>query len=538
MSEPSKYEVVTGGYGQGKFLEKYKIEMFESKAVSIGSFLGKWDNSREKQLGFNVYDVPLNGLYYMPKAQGNYPLVLVVHGNHEMTHSSEEGYAYLGHYLASRGYIVVSVDENFLNYSSYNTGLLGQSIGNENDARAYVLLEHVRFLLSQNELESSLFYNKINKDNIGLIGHSRGGEAVAIARYFDEINYLPNDFHKKFNYDFNIKSIIAIAPTDQQYKPGNRKVKLTNVNYLLLHGTHDMDVTYFAGINQYERIEYSKNSDAFKAVVYIYGANHGHFNSSWSTSDTSTWSGLFYNKKPLIPREVQEETASLLIYNFLEATLNDQIVYKEGFRDLSAFVDLPENLYQTQYQDGHCQPIVDYNEDGFIETATIGGSIKSQGLSKWSEGMMRLDGKTSDVYGAFLSANGRSGSYVIELDENLMLTQEDVLYLTLGDDTKENDDLINMIVRLEDVFGHVAEVPIARYGYLQHQIEINIPKFYFIEDINNRETILQTFQLPLSWFLENNESMDLKAIDKVSLVFDGEDDYVIFLKEMGIRYAD
>ena len=45
---------------------------------------------------------------------------MIVHGNHLMTDYSDPGYEYLGNLLASRGYIVVSVDENFLNGSPYD----------------------------------------------------------------------------------------------------------------------------------------------------------------------------------------------------------------------------------------------------------------------------------------------------------------------------------------------------------------------------------------------------------------------------------
>ena len=58
--------------------------------------------------------------------------MLIVHGNHNYRQFSDPGYEYLGALLASRGFILASVDENFLN------GLSG-----ENDARAWVLLKHL-----------------------------------------------------------------------------------------------------------------------------------------------------------------------------------------------------------------------------------------------------------------------------------------------------------------------------------------------------------------------------------------------------------
>lgn len=531
------YSVHTGAYGKDEFLDDYDLESHESVTTSIGHFLGKWNKAREKQVGFNVFNVPLNGLYYMPDEKGTYPLVLVVHGNHEMTHRSENGYGYLGEYLASRGYIVVSVDENFLNYSIFDSELMGQSLGNENDARAYVLLEHVSYLLSQNEKSSSPFYQMIDTDNIALIGHSRGGEAVAIARYYNEINYLPSDFHKRFNHDFEIKSIVAIAPTDQQYKPSNRKVTLKDVNYLALHGAQDMDVTYFAGLNQYERITFSEEHDVFKTSVYIYGANHGQFNSTWSRNDTSSMSGMFYNTAQLMPRESQETIACQLIHGFLEASLKKDDLYRKGFMNLSAFADLPETLYQSQYFDSQCEDIVNYNEDSYLETG-IHSMLSSTGLSKWYESTMGLDGKKSDVYGAYLGWNTSEASYNIEMNDRLTLNQEDTLYLTIGDDSKDNDDLIDFDVLLEDENGNTSKVAISRYGMLQHAIEINIPKFYFVEDNNNRETLLQTYQMSIEWFVKENDSLSIDRIKRISLVFYDGDDHVIFLKELGIRHHD
>ena len=60
-------------------------------------------------------------------------MVLVVHGNHNMRDYSDPGYDYLGELLASRGYVLASVDENFIN----------GRIRNENDGRGWFLLKHV-----------------------------------------------------------------------------------------------------------------------------------------------------------------------------------------------------------------------------------------------------------------------------------------------------------------------------------------------------------------------------------------------------------
>jgi len=536
----AQYDVLTGVYGSEVYQEEYDtLEGEKSKTTSVSYFLNKWNKTRENFLGFNVYDVPLNAHYYVPDAEGTFPLVVLVHGNHEMSHSSEIGYGYLGNYLASRGYNVVSVDENFLNYSKYDSKLMGSSLGNENDARAFVLLKHVEMLLDKSSDKTSVFYNKVDEENVALIGHSRGGEAVSIASFFNQIKYLPNDYRKTFNEEFKIKSVIAIAPTDRQYKPAGKAVELKDVNYLLLHGAQDMDVTYMAGANQYDRIEFSDGSDYFKSAVYIYGANHGYFNQVWHKGDTAPLSGVLHNTSQLIERETQEQIASQLVFNFLEATLGNNDIYKKGFENLKAFESLPENLYMSQYHESNDLEIVNYTEDNYLETGTLEGSrLSASGLSKWSEGGSRLDGKYTNVFGAYLGWNRISESrYDITFD-SLELDNDDVLYLTVADDTKGNEKLLDFKIRLTDTMGNESDLSISSYGMLQHQIEINLPKLYMIEDINNRESVFQTFQLPLQSFIDKSPNLDVTHLESISLIFENGDNNVIFLKDLGIRQVD
>lgn len=538
---PPIYEVIKGVYGNEAYLNKYPSEVqVESETSSASYFINSWNDTREKHLGFNIYSIPLNAQFYMPKEKGSYPLVVLVHGNHEMTHDSEIGYDYLGTYLAERGYIVASVDENFLNYSTFESELMDAHIGNENDARAYILLSHIKYLEKQNRVENSAFYQQIDMENIALMGHSRGGEAVAVADFFNEVNYLPSDFRKQLGRDFNIKSIVAIAPTDKQYKPASRPIELDDVNYLLLHGSHDMDVSYMAGGNQYERTTFT-GGDFFKTQVWIYGANHGYFNEEWHIADTAFIAGKLHNTGQLISRLQQEDTASQLIYYFLEATLRGKKDYEAGFKNLKVFEDLPENLYLTQYHHSKDQVIVDYTEDNYLETGTMDGvNIKSSGLSKWYEGTSRLDGRTSMVYGAYIGWEGYlTSEYIIDVTQtDLELSLEDAVYLTLADDTKKSQRNYDMTIELIDGEKNKAILPLSYYGEVQHSIEINLGKFYMIEDIKNRESFFQSFELPLSEFVSESEDFDLSNVEKIILSFPKGEPRVVFLKDLGIRPVD
>lgn len=542
----NNFGVIKGVYGNEAYLDKYEYDNEEASIdVSISHFLSKWNKTREKFLGYNVYNFPLNGQFFVPKEEGKYPLVLISHGNHEMIRSSEIGYNYLGEFLASQGYIVVSLDENALNYSTFDNKLMLSSLGNENDARAYVMLKHVEKLLDSQNDKTSVFYNKIDEENIALIGHSRGGEAVSIASLFNNIKYLPNDYRKRLNYGLNIKSIIGMSPTDMQYQPGNRPVYLENVNYLLLHGSNDMDVYYLAGSNQYERIRYTNGEDYFKAQVYIYGANHGQFNETWTKSDTSDFAGLLHNTTQLISREEQEQIAKEVIYCFLESTLKNKDKYEEVFKNISIIDEhLPDTLYVTQYHSSNDQIICDYNEDIFLETTTIkGGSISVKNLNRWREGTSYLEGKTSHNYGVFLGwDNGGStveSNYVIDFDEtNLKIKRDDSVFLSVADTSSDSKELIDFTVRIKDKNGFISNVSLSEYSKLQNMIEMKLSKFYLLEKENKPEVVFQTFELPIELFMRNNGNIDLDSIVSVSLVFDRTRKASIMVKDIGIRHTN
>ena len=181
-----------------------------SKLVSLG------DNadSRNGYWGFTPKEFPRNARVWYPDGAGPFPLVLVVHGNHNMKDFSDPGYDYLGNLLASRGFILASVDENFLN----------GGIRNENDARGWMLLKHLELWREFNDSVGGPFHGIVDMDRIALIGHSRGGEAVGHAAAFNRLSHYPDDANVEFDFGFDIRSLIAIAPVDGQYLPTGRKV--------------------------------------------------------------------------------------------------------------------------------------------------------------------------------------------------------------------------------------------------------------------------------------------------------------------------
>lgn len=394
--ERGPYNVKVATYGSGNDLHRPEYSQnatFITESVNGLAFLDNWEGLsgwwRERYWGFDSRSLPLNGRIWYPLGKGPFPLTLIVHGNHDMQDYSDEGYEYIGKLLASRGIITVSVDQNFINASW--SDIFG-GLDDENDARAWLLLEHLRVFHEWNETENHPFFHRIDTANIALIGHSRGGEAVAHAAVFNKLSHYPDDASFKFNYNFNIKSIAAIAPVDGQYKLGSTKTAVDNINYLVIHGSQDGDVSSFMGSQQYERINFTDSLYFFKSGVYIYGANHGQFNSKWGKNDSSNPFDGLLNLKQLISADYQRTIAEVYLSSFLEITLKNNRQYLPLFIDWRKGREwLPNTIYLNQFQDSSFKAIADFNED--FEVTSISepeGRLSSQNLTIWREEEIRL----------------------------------------------------------------------------------------------------------------------------------------------------
>lgn len=384
---PGTYSVNTLFYGSG---QDRRPEFGEGVALKTEPVDGKpfvpelegWRaRFRDGYWGFDRRAFPLNGRVWYPEGRGPFPLVLVVHGNHAMRDYSDPGYAYLGEHLAGRGFITVSVDENFLN------GDWSANYEKENDARGWILLEHLRTWRRWNAEKGNPFFERVDLDRIALIGHSRGGEAVAVAAAFNRLTRYPDDATVEFDYGFNIRAVVAIAPIDGQYMPSDLSTPLADVNYLVLQGSHDADVSFFSGDRMYKRITFTGDDYRFKTSIYIYRANHGQFNTVWGDSDRGGTGRFLLNRKALLDGEAQRQVARVYIGAFLETVLHERQEYLPLFKDYRRGAAwLPETYYVNRFEDSETLFVCDYDEDIDVTTATLEGArLSASGLATWRE---------------------------------------------------------------------------------------------------------------------------------------------------------
>lgn len=429
---PHAVSYLTYGSGEDHRLEYGRNVDLIAGRVDGSDFVDRWNDRRTDFWGFEEDEMPLQGRVWHPDGEGPFPLVLIVHGNHSMEEYSDPGYAYLGELLASRGFIFVSVDENFVNGSAVG------GLREENDARGWLLLEHLRQWGEWNDDPEHMFAGKVDMSRLGLIGHSRGGEAVGVAAAFNRLSHYPDDATIEFDYGFDIGAVIAIAPVYGQYQPGGRLTQLTDVNYMSIHGANDGDVTQFDGARQFQNVRFTGTDYRFKATTYVFGANHGQFNTVWGNSDWGMPFGRILNRRALISGEDQRQAGKVFMSAFLEAGLNDRTEYLDLFIDPRRGADwLPETIYITDFQDSRTRILTDFDEDVDVTTASLpGGRTWGENLTVWREDRLQFkyrDKETSAVYLGWYAeddAEGEEGEH-----EH---SQEGDAGENTGEDTEEN----------------------------------------------------------------------------------------------------
>jgi dienelactone hydrolase len=545
--------------------------------------LGQSAKDRNSYWGFTPREMPLNARVWYPEGSGPFPLVLIAHGNHDMRDFSDPGYGWIGELLASRGYIVASLDMNFI-----NGGIRG-----ENDARGWFFLKHLEQWRTWNGEDGHQFQGRVDMDRIALIGHSRGGEAVGHAAAFNQLSHYPDDGNFTFDFGFGIRSIIAIAPVDGQYRPTDRLVPVRDVNYLVFHGSHDGDVAGFMGVRQYQRASFQENSEGFKALVFVYRANHGQWNTVWGAKDNGPRSARILDLRTLMPAEDQRQFGRVYISAFLDATLKQQRHYLPLFRDHRIAADwLPATMYVTRFEPASFRAIATFEEDIDLGTGAPGVVIEADSLATWRESLLQLRTANSPAEGTSQYNNvvtlgwnnriagedttrmGRPASYTLTLPAGagawrppadgalqFLLTATDAMPgpravprdTASADSARSDSDRprpprrrsnaddeekppIDLSIEIEDAAGVTAKVPLSRYGAVRRPLESYILRRRDIERSRFgalAETVLQSYAIPLSDFRTVQPALDLDRLTRVRFLFDRSPAGTVLLDDIG-----
>ena len=457
-------------------------------------------------------DAPIAGKIWFPKEAENCPVVFMAHGNHSITAESYLGYDYLGEYLASHGYVFVSVDENILNERS-----------GENDARAVLLLENIGEILEKNGDESQPVYSKIDEDNIALMGHSRGGEMIADAYLFNEYDAYPSNGMFTFDYHYRIRALIAVAPSVNQYLPAGHETELSDVDYLVLQGANDQDISVFLGNEQYENVSFSKDGSHIASSLYIAGANHGQFNTEWGEYDIGRPFSLWLNVKNFITAEDQQEILKIASLVFLDKSLKGKDTYADFLTDYAKYAEyLPETLYVQQYETSDALFITDYEEDSDLETAPC-GSVSAEHFTMWTEEELADSesamGKRENHAVRLKWKDTKAAYYEIALDEPMAMGEGGICFDAMDLREKAENEPMDFSVVLTDIHGNRAVSTLCDSTILYPAFPVKLSKIQYITGKNEYKRQLQTIHITADQFTAEN-GFDQSQIRNVRFEFD------------------
>ncbi len=579
---PHRVETLTYGSGQERWRREFRDQAaWKSESVDARDLLGRPSGfglrMRERFLGYGLDQLPLNArVWYPAEAPGPLPLVLVVHGNHDMMNPSDPGYAWLAEHLASRGHVVASVDQNFINGSMFG------GVPRENATRGWLLLQHLAAWRSWQADPQHPLQARVDLDRVVLIGHSRGGEAVALAAAFNRLARFPEDGRITFNFDFGIRGVAAIAPVDGQFWPASKATELDAVSYFVVHGGMDADVSLFMGDRQWARTRPDPARGQFRAGLYLHHANHGQFNTRWGDADAGGLARHLLNRTWLLTGEEQRRVGLLYLTAFVEHAVGPVAPMPALFcQPEVAGRLLAPTIHLARCDDGRRQLLTDFEQGLDLDRDSAADlHFAASGLDLWREGDVGFRGTTARRQsGLFLGWHGASegGSETVPSWElsmgpaakaRLALSPDQALWLDLsqvdrdpppdlGDDdadpVAQKDDAEDdeqsgpeqplrpaLIIEIElvDSQGNHARQLLADHAFIPPPLPVRHTRLERLDSQRYRsptEPVLQSVALPLAGFAE--AGVDLASLATIRLRFDNGQPGVVVIERLSIGPA-
>ncbi|MGQ9608777.1 MAG: alpha/beta hydrolase family protein [bacterium] len=430
--------------------------------------------------------------------QAKYPLVVIVHGNSSNT-NSYKGYNYLLEHLARNGFIAASIHI----YS-----------GAYMESRARALFKHIEILKTK-------FPGKIDLNKIGIMGHSRGGEAVVLA--------------SKLNVDeslgYNFGAIISLAPTDWYHYSLAGAYK---VPYLVVYGSNDGDVAggnktsvnpKSTGFSLYDR------ADPDKSMLFVYGATHGRFNDEWGDTDiTASWSKVHTND---LPKLISADAHRKIAKGFMNAFFQIYLYGKTEFIDYFTGELIPPEVeiadggnvkIHAQYQSSGGRILDNFNNANW-QINDLGGNVTHTGLPTTpQEGdLSNLDSYSPhDTNGGLLKWDTTNDIYLssvpaIHKDISAYKTFSFRITQRYGSSSNPVNSIQDLYVKLTD-----NSMPVNKSRSIKVSKFIDIPYPYVRGYEHLTKSAMKTVRIPLSVFhiqVLNTDIVDLTNIKSIAFEF-------------------
>ena len=441
-------------------------------------------------------------------AAGPFPLIVLLHGNHGIcrwgttdycetsndhdchpyggsTTPNAEGMAFQAETLAAQGYIAVTISGNAMNCRD---DYIPQ--------RTQLFLEHIRRWKGWNEASAepfdAQFVGAVDMSRVGLVGHSRGGDAASSVPLALEATPIAG---------VTVASIFAIAPTDYH------ATTPVGTHYAVLLPSCDGDVSNLWGMDIYDR-GIDPGDHVVRSQVFFIGANHNFFSTEWYFDDGTYACGWADMVGGVAQRGMLEATEGAWFNGTLGGGPLDEFVRAEGATPTSIDLWAEEDLDLRWSYSAPDRTLVDEFEGaGTPDTNLLGGANTFTGF--YGSGRCYQN----DCGSAFNHAKAAAyltwdysavASAMFDLGGLDASAYGTMSFRTVSRTHSWNTGLEvqNFGVRLTDGDGDSAEIEVADVQ--------TIPHLYSADDVRE---ILQTVRVPLARLTASNPDLDLAALE-------------------------
>jgi len=475
------------------------------------------------------------------KTDSSLPIVMVLHGNHGIFRGPDdsddndiaddvcsgsglpevlnhEGYNYVLDSLAKTGIIAVSINANDLNCKS----------GRFNE-RADLILEHLSLWKGMhadtlaNDPFAGKFIGAVDLSLIGLIGHSRGGEAVVRVPL------------RNSDSSFQFKGIISLAPTDAE--AGNQ---VTDIPLLMILPAADGDVWDNSGAEIYDRSNSQSNSQWFRSQMYIYGANHNYFNQQWLEDDPIYDDGTAVAPSRL-SRTAQERLLQGWSRTFFELTLKDKNEYLPIFSGDAELSGLMNDSVYTSFRSGQRQ-FVDLYQDSpdNIDRNSLNGNVIRNGSFLGFDEFTLRQGSTDQFNNTFFH---NTDGLVVEWQKEMPNFVSRIP--AANEDMSAYDNLTTRIAQVNDSrnrgLNRASEVMVIRLGITDrnnNHVDIetagvgDIP--YPYQHPFGAKSMMHTLRVPSACFVNSDgAAIDSSRTSDMTIKFDRTDQGTLAIDDIG-----
>lgn len=444
--------------------------------------------------------------------EGACPTNFVVTPNHE-------GYKYAAEHLASWGYVVASINAN--------RGITCGS-GDSDDwglvlARGRLILKHLELWQKWStqggapaELgDSDLFKGVVDIGQVGLMGHSRGGEGVraALNIFRDKGSIWPARIP-----GLDIRALFEIGAVDGQ---SDRVLDAPSVAWNQLLPLCDGDVSDLQGRNPFERMssKYFQMNEAesrpsSKSLQMVWGANHNFFNTEWQSTDAWGCAGepthrpLFSNSK--IESAEQKSIAMQSMTGFFRAHVGSEADPRQAELFDPAFA-LPAALTKEGMIDREFIPSLELRKARRVDDFTEATGKNVNGPANVAAGVNVSHNKFAEPPIARISWQQTGDdryfqSNFAETNESWDVSEFDFLDFRVGrvlhDAAQELKEPVNFSVALVDQSDRVSSI-LSLSDYTQ-----------LLGPPNDTVELTQTVRIPLKEF-----AIDLTQVRGVRFIF-------------------